>query len=90
MALWNMTPYHAEEPRPKTKARFLSEPSLYQIPLWLHCMHTEAMYLHRASIAVSKPTPHYYIPGVGLPLHAFHFKPYEGGLMYANCEPSES
>jgi hypothetical protein len=41
----------------------------------LHCMHTEAMYLHRAFIAVSKPTPHYYIPGVGLPLHAFHFSP---------------
>lgn len=26
--------------------------------------------LHRASIAVSKPTPRYYIPGVGLPLHS--------------------
>jgi hypothetical protein len=25
--------------------------------------------MYRASIAVSKPTPRYYTPGVGLPLH---------------------
>lgn len=49
------------------------------------------VYLHRASIAVSKPTPHDHIPGVGLPLSTpTTLLPYEVRLWYENCEPSES
>ena len=44
--------------------------------------------LHRASMAVSKPTPRYYTPGVGQPLHPSTSVEVE--LEYANCEASES
>jgi len=41
----------------KIKAWSRSEPNLYQIPLWSHCMHTEArrVHLYRASRVASDP-----------------------------------
>src|SRR4029077_2379948 len=47
------------------KARFLSEPSLHGRT---ECCQGN-MRIHSASIAVCKPPPRYYTPGVGLPLH---------------------
>src|SRR4029077_18539503 len=47
------------------KARFLSEPSLHGRT---ECCQGN-MRIHSASIAVCKPPPLYYTPGVGLPLH---------------------
>src|SRR6476661_2610695 len=44
------------------------------------------VYLHRTSIAVSKPTPHNCIPGVRLPLHSVHSSPmkWSGGTRTAS------
>src|SRR6266481_2866954 len=47
------------------KARFLSEPSLHGRT---ECCQGN-MRIHSTSIAVSRPPPRYYTPGVGLPLH---------------------
>src|SRR6185503_16355842 len=58
---------------------FGTEPVL-QIPLWSHCMHTEAVDLHRASLVVSELTPllHSWRRAISPP---FHFSSMKWGLV---------